>query len=410
MLQYRESDAIEAKRMLRLTAPDAAKGNVSHIPLFILSFGQLISWGTLYYGITFLAGPIRHETSWSLGLIFGAFSAGLLLAAAITPTVGRFLHRHGGRTVMSAGSLLAAIALVLVASSNNFLLFQIGWLLAGIAMAMTLYEAAFSTLREISVTDFRRGVGVITIVGGFASTLYWPLTHWLADELGWRATLLVYAGMHLLICFPLHLSLGHKPLAAQVQTREEALPIVGKRQIALLAMPFALAALVTAAISSHAGLVMTEKQVPVWLGMAALALIGPMQVAGRVVELSVAHRISPMRAGMIALVALAASLLLAQLMEYYYWLALGFAIVYGASNGVMTVVRGTILHELFDRESYALMQGMLSAPALFARALGPVLAAWVFGVSDMNAAIWMLMLLTVLAVSVYWYASHAFRQ
>lgn len=396
--------------MLQLTAPDVPKGNVSHIPLFILSFGQLISWGTLYYGITFLAGPIRHETGWSLGLIFGAFSAGLLLAAVITPSVGRFLHRHGGRIVMSAGSLLAAIALVMVASSNNFLLFQIGWLLAGIAMSMTLYEAAFSTLREISVTDFRRGVGVITIVGGFASTLYWPVTHWLADELGWRTTLLVYAGMHLLICFPLHLSLGHKPMVAQVLTREEAFPMVGKRQIALLVMAFALAALVTAAISSHASLLMAEKRVPDWLAMAALALIGPMQVAGRIAELSVAHRVSSARTGMIALVALAASLLLVQFMESWYWLAIVFAVVYGASNGIMTVVRGTILNELFDRKSYALMLGMLSAPALFARALGPVLTAWVVGVSDMNAAIWMLTLLILLAGTAYWYASHTFRR
>lgn len=396
--------------MLRLTAPDVPKGNVSHIPLFILSFGQLISWGTLYYGITFLAGPIRHETGWSLGLIFGAFSAGLLLAAVITPSVGRFLHRHGGRIVMSAGSLLAAIALVMVASSNSFLHFQIGWLLAGIAMAMTLYEAAFSTLREISTTDFRRGVGVITIVGGFASTLYWPLTHWLADELGWRTTVLIYAGMHLLICFPLHLSLGHKPMAAQVLTREEAFPMVGKRQIALLVMAFALAALVTAAISSHASLLMAEKRVPDWLAMAALALIGPMQVTGRIAELSVAHRVSSARTGMIALVALAASLLLVQFMESWNWLAIVFAVVYGASNGIMTVVRGTILNELFDRKSYALMLGMLSAPALFARALGPVLTAWVVGVSDMNAAIWMLTLLILLAGTAYWYASHTFRR
>lgn len=410
MLQYSESDAIEAKCMLQLTAPDLAKGDVSHIPLFILSFGQLISWGTLYYGITFLAEPIRHETSWSLELIFGAFSAGLLLAAVITPSIGRFLHRQGGRTVMSVGSLLAVIALVMVASSNNFLLFQIGWLLAGIAMSMTLYEAAFSTLREMSSINFRRGVGVITIVGGFASTLYWPLTHWLAGELGWRTTLLIYAGMHLLICFPLHLSLGHKPMAAQVQTREEALPPASKRQIALLAMAFALAALVTAAISSHASLVMEDKHVPTWLAMAALALIGPMQVAGRIAELSVAHRVSSTRTGMIALVALAASLLLVQSMGSWYWLAIVFAIVYGASNGVMTVVRGTILSELFDRKSYALMLGMLSAPALFARALGPVLTAWVVGVSDMNAAIWMLTLLILLAGTVYWYASHTFRR
>jgi MFS family permease len=213
--------------------------------------------------------------------------------------------------------------------------------------------------------------------------------------------------MHLLICFPAS-SLGHADGASS--NHGGGVTMVGKRQVALLAMAFALAALVTAAISSHASLVMAEKRVPDWLAMAALALIGPMQVAGRIAELSVAHRVSSARTGMIALVALAASLILAQLMGNWYWLALVFAIVYGASNGVMTVVRGTILSELFDSKSYALMLGMLSAPALFARALGPVLTAWVVGVSDMNAAIWMLTLLILLAGTVYWYASHTFRR
>ncbi len=110
---------------------------------------------------------------------------------------------------------------------------------------------------------------------------------------------------------------------------------------------------------------------------------------------------------MIALAALAASMLLVQLMGSYSWLALAFAIVYGASNGVMTVVRGTILNQLFDRQSYPLMLGMLSAPALFARALGPVVVALVIGVSDVNTAIWMLTQSMLLAVTIYWYASRA---
>jgi predicted MFS family arabinose efflux permease len=404
----RGSSAIEAvKIMLRLTASNAVKGNASRISLVILSVGQLISWGTLYYGITFVAEPIQQETSWSLGRIFGAFSAGLLLAAIATPSVGRILHRHGGRIVMSAGSLMAAVALAIVASSSSFLCFQIGWLLAGIAMPMTLYEAAFSTLREIPGINFRRGIGVITIVGGFASTLYWPLTHWLADELGWHTTLLIYAGMHLLICFPLHLLLDAKPSAAETGIKTEPIPAANKRPIAVLAIAFALASLLAAAFSSHASLVMADRQVPDWLSMAALALIGPMQVAGRIAELSVAHEVSSVKTGMIALIALAASLLVLQFMGRHSWWVLGFAIAYGAANGVMTVVQGSILAELFDRKNYALLLGIMSAPAVLARALGPVWMAWLIEASDVSTAIWMLTLSILLAIGAYWYASHA---
>lgn len=394
--------------MLRLTAQTAIKGNASFIPLAVLSLGQLISWGSLYYSITFLAEPIQREMRWSLGQIFGAFSSGLLLAAMATPLAGRFLHQHGGRFVISIGSLLAALALATVASSYDFLLFQAGWLLAGIAMSMTLYEAAFSTLQEIPAINFRRGVSVVTIVGGLASTIYWPLTYWLVNELGWRATLFMYAGIHLFICFPLHvLSLESKPTATEAEVIEISIPVATKRNVALLAIAFALASLVTAAISSHASVIMTNMQVPSWLAMTALALIGPMQVAGRIAELAVAHRASPVMTGIITLLVLAFSLLLLQLMCYYPWLAVGFALVYGVSNGVMTVVRGTVVAELFDKQNYALMLGMLSMPAMFARSLGAVLMAWTISVSNLNAAIWMLTLLTLLASIVYWYASKA---
>lgn len=396
-----------AQRVLRLSAPDSARGDASRIPLVMLSLGQLVSWGTLYYGITFVAEPIRHETGWGLARIFGAFSAGLLVAAVAAPLAGRMIHRHGGRAIMSAGSLLAAAALAMVASSKGFLLFQAGWLLAGIAMSLTLYEAAFSTLRELSAIDFRRGVGAITIVGGFASTLFWPLTHWLAEAFGWRASLLIYAGMHLLLCFPMHFSLKTRPLATDDGARAEAAPAFGRQKIAALAIAFALASLVTAAISSHASLLMAHRQVPEWLAMAALAMIGPMQVAGRIAELSMAHRMTVARTGMAALIVLAASMLMLQLMGLNAWLALAFAIAYGAANGVMTVVRGTVLAELFGAKYYAPMLGMLSAPALFARALGPMLMAWAISVSGMSAAVWMLALLMLLAVCAYGYASNA---
>jgi len=403
----RECGASEAvKSMLRLTGSNAVKGNASSIPLLELSLGQLISWGTLYYGITFVAEPIRQETGWGLGRIFGAFSAALLLSALATPVVGRFFHRHGGRIIMSIGSLIAASALAIIATSKSFLFFQIGWLLAGMAMSMTLYEAGFSTLREMSAIDFRRGVGVITVVGGFASTLFWPLTHWLAAELGWRTVLLIYAGMHLYICFPLHFSLGTTPFAAETEVKAEPVPAVNKQGIALLAAAFALASLVSAAVASHAGLILAYKQVPDWLAMAALVLIGPMQVAGRIAELSIGHRVSTVLTGMTALITLSCSLFLLQLIGHYPWLVLGFAVAYGAANGVMTVVRGTILADLFDGKNYALMLGVLSAPALFARALGPVLMAGV-GVFGTSAAIWMLTLSIVLATGAFWYASHA---
>lgn len=362
--------------------------------LAVLGIGQLVSWGTLYYGITFLAGHIRQETGWSLERIFGAFSAGLLLTALVMPYAGRMLRRHGGRPVMAAGSLLAACALVVVAASRDFPCFLMGWLLAGIAMSMTLYEAAFSTLREITALDFRRSIGIVTIVGGFASTLFWPLTHWLADGWGWRVTLLLYAGMHLLLCASLYWVLPIEAgRIAGTGTGVECIPQVVRRKVILLATFFALAAVATAAISSHAALMMADRHVPEGLAMTALVLIGPMQVVGRIAELFAAQRFSAAVTGMAGLVALVASLLLLQFVGSLPWLVFGFALAYGAANGIMTLVRGAIVAELFEKNSYAVFQGIMAMPTILARALGPVLLAWAVGNVGMNMAIWMLVLM-----------------
>lgn len=273
-------------------------------------------------------------------------------------------------------------------------------------MSMTLYEAAFSTLREIPTIDFRRGLGVITIVGGFASTLFWPLTHWLVGDLGWRTTLVIYAATHLLVCLPFHLSLNTKTDTAVTEAADVHLPRTNRSRIIFISAAFAFASLASAAISSHIGLIMSGNHVPEWLAMTALALIGPMQVLGRIIEMTFAQRTSSVKAGMVALMTLTASLIILQGIGYYSWLAFGFALAFGAANGVMTVVRGALVAELFDKKQYALTLGAISTPVMFARALGPVITAWMIGISNITVAIWLLILLIILAIMAYRHASY----
>ncbi|MDD2700972.1 MAG: MFS transporter [Sideroxydans sp.] len=395
--------------MLRLSPGAAHRRGSRRAALVALSAGQFISWGTLYYGITFIAAPIRQETDWGLARIFGAYSLALLIAAIATPYVGHLIRQHGGRAVMASGSIIASLALLIISSSKDFIAFQCGWLLAGIAMAMTLYEAAFSTLREIDGLHFKRGISFITIVGGLASTLFWPLTAWLVDELGWRLALLVYAAMHLLICFPLHTSLHAKPQGDAIKAHGRSPLASNKRTIVLLAAAFALAAIATAAIASHAQLLMAYKNIPADMAMLALTLIGPMQVAGRMLELGIAHRLDTASIGIIALCTLSCSLALLLYMDNQAWLVFGFAVLYGLSNGVMTVVRGAIVAELFDKHLYATILAAISTPAMLARALGPLLIAMVISAVDMDLALRLLAFLMLLACGLYWYATMANR-
>lgn len=366
-----------------LAASDAGRGMLrlsdrkKPAPLAGLALGQLIAWGSLYYGIAFLAPAISEDTGWSPAGIFSAYSAGLLAAALLAAPVGRLLAHHGGRAVMAAGSMLAAGAFVMLAASPNLWFFHVAWLVAGASMAMILYEAAFSTLREYGVDRFRRGVGVVTVVGGFASTVFWPLTEGLVAGFGWRTTALAFAALHLGVGLPLHLALpapgsreGQRPLPAEPAHQP------ADRRIALpLASAFACAAMATSAVSAHVVVLLDGRGLSGSQTAFVAALIGPMQVAARLAEWRLGHRISVAATGRLAFGGLLLGLSLLAWNGAGTWSVFAFAAAYGAANGVLTAVRGSAPAEWLPGAGYAANLGMISTPALAARALAPLAAA-----------------------------------
>lgn len=358
----------------------------------LLAPGQVISWGTLYYAIAFLVAPMAQETGWRQQEIFTAFSAGLLVAAFAAVPTGRMLSRFGGRRVMSMGSLLAALALLIIASSQSLVVFTAGWLLAGLAMTLTQYEAAFAALRALAPGNFRRALGWLTIAGGLASTVFWPLTHWLSDALGWRQTVLLFAGLHL-PCALLHASLprgsrNDMPLLGRERAKRSDLGRHTSRVPYLLALAFAATAIVTATVSAHAGALLKAMHISPAVGVSFLALVGFMQVAGRLLDLLLAGKMSAATTGVMALGLLCAGLVLLRLAEHHPWLLLlGFVLAYGMANGIMTVVRGSAPAELLPDHDYAASLGAISAPALLARALAPAVAAWLMDIWGARTAV-----------------------
>jgi len=245
-------------------------------------------------------------------------------------------------------------------------------------MALTQYEAAFASLRMLVPHDFRQALGWLTIVGGFASTVFWPLTHWLAAAVGWRETLLLFAALHLVPCLLLHAALPSvkdRTLPEQCDT-----PLQRNRQAhavpILLALAFAAIAAVTATISTQAGNILEAMHVSQGFALSILALVGPMQVAGRLLDLRWGREIPPGTAGLIAMITLVAGLTVLVCAEYQPWALLGFAMAYGMANGVLTLVRGSAPAELMPQHDYAVSLGIISGPALFIRAAAPAAAAW----------------------------------
>ena len=379
-----------------------------------LGIAQIISWGTLFYAIAVLGEAMRTELAISATWLFGSFTFGLLLSGAASPVAGRLVDERGGRFVLSCGSLIAAASLATIASSGNVVSLFIGWGLAGIAMAACLYDPAFVTLHQVTGASYRRAVTALTLFGGFASTVFWPVSQWLLDAFGWRTALWIYAALHLAVCLPLHLVFVPRfgTTAATPHGLEESAetpasaPSAPQRTSSRsayvwLAAAFSVASFLSAALSAHLIALLKTAGLTAKEAVLVSSLIGPMQVAGRIAEFSFAHRLTALQVGALAFALMTAGMGALALVDGFSAMAFAFAVLYGWSNGVMTIVRGTVPAALFGRRNYGALLGRLAVPSFVAKALAPVAFTLALAASSREAALWALVAGAALALIGY---------
>jgi predicted MFS family arabinose efflux permease len=372
--------------------------------LAILALTQVISWGAIYYAFSVLAPAIATETRWRAELVYGAFSWSLLVSGLTAARVGKLLDRHGGRAVMACGSLLAGAGLIVLSCSANLLTYYLAWTMLGVSMSLVLYEAAFATINREFSSEPRKGISTLALFGGLASTVFWPLTIKLGALLGWRDTFLAYGVLQLAVCLPLHLALPARPRGARPPVAAS-----GRRSHTLheamrhgafwkLGLAFATNALIFSAMSAHLIPLLGAMGHAATLVLVLAATIGPLQVAGRLAERLFAHRVSEKAVGVAVFAVLPLAFASAALFGGYGWGIALFCVLYGLSNGVLTIVRGTIPQIMFGRENYGAISGALAGPALVARAAGPIALAWTLQQGVTPAAA-MLILFAVAALS-----------
>jgi MFS family permease len=358
--------------------------------LGILAITQLVSWGSIYYAFSVLSPDIQRDLGLSPSVVFGAFSWSLLVSGLIAPSVGVLLDRIGGRAVMGAGSLVGAIGLFILSQATSATTYLVAWTVLGAAMALELYEAAFATINREFESNPRQGISTLTLFAGFASTLFWPLTLKLNALFGWRDTYLVYAALQLLLCAPLHAMLA-------VRARSEVVKLAqvhhtGKnftlreslRHPAFwwLAVAFATNSFVFSALSVHLLPLLSRLGHSMETAVIFAALIGPMQVAARIGERLYAQRSRPQSVGLITFATLPFALAGLFFLGERQWAAAVFCLVYGAGNGILTIVRGTVPQAIFGRENYGAISGALSGPSLLLKSLGPVAVASLIGLTQ----------------------------
>jgi predicted MFS family arabinose efflux permease len=370
-----------------------------------LGIGQIISWGTLFYSIAVLGPPMAHALGVSDVMLYGSFTGGLLLSGVASPWVGRRIDRHGGRGVLAGGSLLGALACALLACSVNGVMMLAGWLVAGVAMAACLYDPAFATLFRVSGASYRRMVTALTLFGGFASTVFWPLSQYLLETQGWRVAFGVHAACNALVSVPLHLVFvppsSHR-VAAHASPSGASDAVARPGTFVWLAAALAVAAFLASAVSAHLVVLLASGGLAARDAVLVGALIGPMQVAGRVMEFALASRLSPLTVGTLAFTLLAAALVVLCLVRDVWIVALAFALLYGWSNGVMTIVRGTIPNVLFGSRDYGALLGRLAQPQFILKAFAPVAVTLLFTLDDTKRiALYALALAGVAALVAY---------
>lgn len=372
-----------------------------------LGLAQIISWGTLFYAIAVLGHAMRDAIGTTDVVLFGSFTGGLFLSGVVSPWIGRRIDAGGGRAVLMSGSMLGALACAILALAQGTLTMFVGWLVAGVAMAASLYDPAFATLHRISGPAYRRAVTALTLFGGFASTVFWPVSQYLLDTVGWRAAFGIYAALHALICLPLHAFFVpgpsvHVVVAPQEQAAHTPKHPAGGSTFVWLATALALATFISSALSAHLIGLLTKSGIAARDAVLIGSLIGPMQVAGRIMEFAFTRHVRALAVGTLAFSLMATSLLLLSQVRGVWIVALAFAMLYGWSNGVMTIVRGTVPAELFGSRGYGALLGRLAQPQFIAKAIAPLAITFVFAVDASRVAtLWTLVVCGAAALFAY---------
>ncbi len=278
-----------------------------------LGITQILAWGSTYYLLAVLAKPIAQETGWPFALVVGGFSVGVLVSGLVSPRVGRTIDRLGGRLVLAASSVLIAAGQALLALATSPHLYMLAWIVIGAGMGAGLYDAAFGTLGRLYGERARRAITTLALWGGFASTVCWPLSAYLVEALGWRGACLVYAGIQIAVALPMHLLLMPRTPPARAASATGVgtdAPVNGFRRRALLlhGSVLVLAAMTSSVISVHLLTLLQARGVELATAVALGALIGPAQVASRVLEMTVGTRFHPVWTMLTALALIAAGL------------------------------------------------------------------------------------------------------
>jgi len=375
------------------------------LALLCLGVAQIINWGVTYYTLALIGPQIIVETGWSEEFVYSGFAIATIVMGIASPASGQMVDKFGGAPVMAIGTLIGAAGVVMLAMAYDPILYVLAWTVIGLSMSACLYDTSFAAIARFSGHATRKAISSMTLIAGFSSTLIWPLTAFLLTFQTWRNVVLIDAAMMAFISIPLLLIGLNDSAIRSAQAQRDAsgaqenvvaptastMPLLPPsyftKAMILFACVLTAHGFVVNAMSVHVITLFTDLGIEHSSAVLAGALIGPAQVASRLLELIFGKRISAMALGLIAVLLLPLSFLVPLLMPAGVAMAVLFGLAYGGSNGLATIMRGVVPHALFGPEGYGRRLGLMAGPPLIFKAAAPAIFASVMASSGPTGAI-----------------------
>jgi MFS family permease len=356
-----------------------------------LGLTQLIGWGVTFYLIGALGPAMTADLGWNAATVYGGFSAAIVTMALVSPLAGAAVDRWGGHRVMPVGAVIAALGCALLAAAHHVPVYFMAWLLLGLGMRLCLYDAAFASLARAAGPTARRPMSQITLFGGLASTVMWPVGHALSDALGWRGAVVVYAALAL-STVPLYLALPRGRYAASASTAKQTstgltrTPTERRLAGTLYAVIAMLTNFLAAGNAAHLISLLSGLGLASAAAVTVAALWGVGQFTARVADVMLGSRLHPLTLTLAVTALLPLCFLLALLSRGNLYATAAYALLYGACNGLLTITRGTLPLALFDFRSYGALVGALLIPSFLLTATAPVAYAFVIDTHGASTA------------------------
>ena len=382
--------ALNAKKI----APEHINQSPSYIAIFLIGIAQIMVWGGSFYLLSVLGRPIMDEMGWGREVVYGALSFSIFISALLLPYIGKLISKYEGKIILALSGVITALGMLILAFSTGLLSFYMAWLVLGIGMALGLYDTLFAVLGNYFGLHAKSTITTVTLISGFCTTTVWPLQAYMVSLVGWRETCLYWAIALVLIVWPIYYyCLPAKPVKDQAKIPPKTSLVkmtLSKKIYSLMSTIFIITSIIVTVMSVQLIDILQEEGMSLAAAIAVSAVLGPSQVIARIFDLVIKFN-HPIKSLFLSIILVLCGLILLVVYPKY---ALFAIIIYGAGNGLRSIVRGTLPLVLVKKEEYALVMGKLARPSLIAQALTPFIVGYMI---DTLSALYALYSVAILA-------------